>query len=132
MLRLFSTFPRGAPGIGLLLLRLAASLIVGAFALTALRDGLPVALDLVYAGLAVLGLLLLAGLWTPIAGGIAALAALGNAIARSDARWGWAILAVLAAALALLGPGGWSMDARLYGWRRLEIPDRKRDDEPPV
>ena len=131
MLRLFSTFPRGAPGIGLLLLRLAASLIAGAFAVTALRGGLSVALNLAYGGLAVLGLLLLAGLWTPIAGGILALTALGNAIARPEDRWGWAVLAFLTAALALLGPGAWSVDARLYGWRRLEIPDRKRDDEPP-
>jgi len=115
-----------------LLLRLVASFIVGAFAVTALRGGLPVALNLLYAGLAVLGFLLLAGFWTPIAGGIVALAALGNAIARPEDRWGWVVLAVLAAALALLGPGGWSVDARLYGWRRLEIPDRKRDDEPPV
>jgi putative oxidoreductase len=126
VLRLFSTFPRGAPGIGLLLLRLATSLIAGTFAVRALRDGLPMGLNLLYAGLAVLGLLLLAGLWTPIAGGLAALAALGSAIARPEERWGWVVLAVIAAALALLGPGAWSVDARLYGWRRLEIPDRKR------
>jgi hypothetical protein len=117
---------------GLLLLRLAACLILGAFSVTALRGGLPIALDLFYSGLAVLALLLLAGLWTPIAGGILALASLGHAIARPEDRWGWIVLAVLAAAVALLGPGAWSVDARLYGWRRLEIPDRKRDDKPPM
>jgi putative oxidoreductase len=132
VLRLFSTFPRGAPGIGLLLLRLAVGLAVGVFAVMALRGGLPIAPSLFYGGLAVLGFLLLAGLWTPIAGAILALAALGNAIVRPEDRWSWVILAVLAAALGLLGPGAWSVDARIYGWRRLEIPDRKSDDKPPI
>jgi|SRR5215469_7956267 len=131
MLRLFSTFPRGAPGVGLLLIRLAAGFALGADALAALHGGLPIELSLYFAGMGLLGLLLLAGLWTPIAGGLLALAALGNAIARPQDRAGWIILAVLAAALALLGPGAWSVDARRYGWRRLEIPDPKRDDSRP-
>jgi hypothetical protein len=31
----------------------------------------------------------------------------------------------------LIGPGAWSIDARLFGWRRLEIRDRKSEDSPP-
>ena len=33
------------------------------------------------------------------------------------------MLGTLGVALALLGPGGWSVDARLFGWKR--IGDRK-------
>jgi hypothetical protein len=30
----------------------------------------------------------------------------------------------MAAALAMLGPGRWSVDARLFGWKRVEAPPR--------
>jgi putative oxidoreductase len=36
------------------------------------------------------------------------------------------ILASLAAGLALVGPGAWSIDARLYGWKRVDLPTPKR------
>lgn len=128
MPRPFSTFPRGAPGAGLLLIRIAACLTLGADVLTALHGGSSLALSFYYTALGFLGLLLLVGFWTSLAGSLLALAALGNAIAQSQDRWCWLIFGALAAALALLGPGAWSVDARRYGWRRLEIPDRKRDD----
>ena len=35
------------------------------------------------------------------------------------------LLGTLGAALALLGPGAWSADARLFGWKRMDIRDRK-------
>lgn len=71
-----------------------------------------------------LGLLLIAGLWTPIAGVLLAAEALRNVFA-SEHPWRWLMLATLGAALALIGPGAWSIDARLFGWKRLEIRDRK-------
>jgi len=77
-----------------------------------------------------LGLLLLAGLWTPVAGALVAAEALWNVFA-SGHPWRWIMLATLGAALALIGPGAWSMDARLFGWRRLEIRDRNSQDSPP-
>jgi ABC-type branched-subunit amino acid transport system permease subunit len=116
---------------GLLLLRLAASLLLGADGLTSLRNGPPVALGLYCAGIAIPGLLQLIGLWTPIAGTLLAQAAITMAIALPACRWSWVVLAILAAAIALLGPGAWSVDARRYGWRRLEFPDRKRDRDTP-
>ena len=77
-----------------------------------------------------LGLLLLAGLWTPVAGTLVAAEALWNVFSSGQA-WCWIMQATLGAALALIGPGAWSFDARLFGWRRLEIRDRKSQDSPP-
>jgi uncharacterized membrane protein YphA (DoxX/SURF4 family) len=68
-----------------------------------------------------MGVLLLVGLWTPIVGTLAAIdAVLHGFINPADAGF-YVVLAALAAALALLGPGAWSIDARLFGWRRIEI-----------
>ena len=72
-------------------------------------------------GAASLGLLLLIGLWTPVAGVLAALLALGAAYVDPAHAGYHALLATLAAALALLGPGAFSVDARRFGWKRVEI-----------
>jgi putative oxidoreductase len=77
-----------------------------------------------------LGIFLLAGLCTPVAGTLVAAEALWNAFSSGN-PWRWIMLATLGAALALIGPGAWSIDARLFGWRRLEIRDRKSQDSPP-
>ena len=77
-----------------------------------------------------LGILLLAGLWTPVAGTLVAAEALWNVFSTGH-PWRWIMLATLGAALALIGPGAWSIDARLFGWRRLQIRDRKSQDSPP-
>jgi putative oxidoreductase len=70
------------------------------------------------------GLLLSAGLWTPIAGGIAAIVGLWGAFGISGDPWSNILLAILGAGLAMLGPGAWSVDARLFGRKRIRIPDR--------
>ena len=72
-----------------------------------------------------IGILLLAGLWTPIAGTLAAVIALWHVFAHPADPWSCIMLGTLGAALALLGPGGWSVDARLFGWKRIELRDRK-------
>jgi len=71
------------------------------------------------------GLLLLAGLWTPLAGALLAIIEVWSAISNPHDAWAYLLLGTFGAAIALLGPGAWSVDARLFGWKRVEIPDRK-------
>jgi hypothetical protein len=67
------------------------------------------------------GILLVAGLWTPIAGTVVTLAELWNIFSQAGDPWIHILLGTLGAALALLGPGGWSVDAHLFGWKRIDI-----------
>jgi uncharacterized membrane protein YphA (DoxX/SURF4 family) len=111
-------------------MRLSAGMAIVVQGVPALLAGPPLGAALFQTLSIGLGLLLLAGLWTPVAGALAAVEALWN-VFSSGHPWRWIMLATLGAALALIGPGGWSIDARLFGWRQLEIGDRKRQDPPP-
>ena len=109
---------------GLLLLRLAVAtfLIHDAFAALAGETYLPKGLpQLIAAGV---GVLLIAGLWTPIAGGLAALIELRIAFSRPGDSWASMLAVAIASGLAMLGPGAWSIDARRFGRKRISIRDR--------
>jgi uncharacterized membrane protein YphA (DoxX/SURF4 family) len=100
-------------------------------AATCIADGLkgvlggpPVQLFILDALAILTGAFLLAGLWTPIAGGLVGVLAVWRAFGHADPT-ACILLATIGASLALLGPGAWSADARLFGWKRIEIPDRK-------
>ena len=76
------------------------------------------------------GLLLFLGLWTPVAGIAVAIdelwIAFSPSVAQLSDRWMHILLAILVAAVAMLGPGAWSVDARLFGRKRFEIDGGKR------
>jgi len=129
--RLFSTFARGAPGIGLLLLRLTVGVMVISHDVTVFAKGSSLAFTAFHGFSAVLALLLLVGLWTPIMATLMAISAFLGA-ALHDVTWVHCVsVALLSVALALIGPGAWSIDARLYGWKEIKISGRRRRPEDP-
>lgn len=119
MRRLFFTFADGPPGIGLLLLRLLAGSAVAIHEILMLRGGPTIGAAIVPAFLIGLGLLLIAGLWTPVAAALVAISAMWGAFTHAADFWYFGIIGVLCLALSLIGPGAWSVDARLFGWKRL-------------
>ena len=118
--RLFSSFPTGWPGSGLVLLRLlvggASAYGVGA-SVTAephWEVAAPQILEVT------LGVSLLAGFWTPLSGSLLAIVEAWIAFSRPGKPWMMPLtLAVLGASLAMIGPGGWSVDALLFGRKQI-------------
>jgi uncharacterized membrane protein YphA (DoxX/SURF4 family) len=106
-------------------MRLVGGIALIAHGITALQGGLPVvpASQEVFAIGA--GALLLAGLWTPVVASLVALLAVLNVVTHHADLWANILLGTLGVALALLGPGAWSVDARLFGWKRIDVPARK-------
>jgi uncharacterized membrane protein YphA (DoxX/SURF4 family) len=122
--RLFSMFANGWPGTGLLLLRLltgAALIHYGILGLSEAPQFASIAPQVMGAGA---GILLLVGLWTPVAGALVAIVEVWIAFARPGDPWIPIMLAVLGAALAMVGPGAWSVDARLFGRKHINITER--------
>jgi putative oxidoreductase len=121
--RLFSTFPGGLPGAGLLLLRLSAAvpmIVCGVAEISASPQS--VSLLLTDAAL-VSGVMILVGLWTPVAALVATFLQLWIVFSRTGFNGTPILLASLAASLVMLGPGAWSIDARIFGRRRIIFPD---------
>ena len=119
------------------MLRLGAGIPLIYFAIasqfcSASRERAPAVLHLL-GGLA--GTLLIIGLWTPVAGCFVAGAELWILFLHPFPEHAYPLeqifLLVLGGALALLGPGAWSVDARLFG-RKLFVQDLEpRSRQPP-
>jgi len=118
--RLFSTFPNGWPGRALLLLRLvaAAPLLLGSFSFIGGFSHSSLAIELPCLASAVL---LAVGFCTPFAALLQAVLEAWMAFQSDRILGEHAILTALGIGLAMLGPGAWSVDARLFGRKRIEL-----------
>ncbi len=134
--RLYSTFPGGRPGIGLLLLRTAVGLFAAAGGISCLSGPFTSFSGKWFLGpvLIMSGTALAAGFLTPIAGLLVGICFLGIAFSWFPAP-SWALhdvklvafaMIITAVALALLGPGAFSLDGRLFGRREIVIPPSSR------
>jgi hypothetical protein len=125
MRRLYSTFAAGPPGAGLLLMRVVVGVTLVVGASSALRGDPTLNLTaLAPAGMAISGLLLISGLWTPIAGALVVLVEIWQIWSAPGDPWVAVLIATIGGALAMLGPGLWSVDALLFGWKRIAASPR--------
>jgi putative oxidoreductase len=117
--RLFSTFANGWPGFGLLIQRLVLGIVLLYRGIT-LLPGVPAVAPIVpeLTG-SVLGFFILAGLWTPAVGALVAAVELWIVLAGGGDIWMSLMLAVFGGTLAMIGPGAWSIDARLFGRKHI-------------
>jgi uncharacterized membrane protein YphA (DoxX/SURF4 family) len=142
MLKLYSSYPNGNAGLGLLLLRIVAGgglMQQGHRALgnlLALVDSNRTHTELILGLiLSLTGLLVIVGLWTSVATGVTPLVASiiattqvtfhGDLTGQNVSVSALLFLAFLSTVLALLGPGAFSTDARLFGWKCIRFPDQK-------
>lgn len=130
MQRLFATFPTGSPGVGLLVLRLVVALSLVVHGVACLGGDSTLGTSAVAVTAALTASLLLLGLMTPLAASLAALTGVGLAMAWLPAptpnpfevRLTAILVVSVATAIALLGPGAFSLDAALFGRREIAIP----------
>ena len=121
MQRLFSTFANGWPGLGLLLQRILTAFLLirlGVFEFM----GTPFSSSMIPQLIAsCAGILLLAGLWTPIVGTVIAVIEISVTVTHPGDPWISIVLATLGATAAMIGPGAWSLDARIFGRKHVAI-----------
>jgi hypothetical protein len=98
-------------------------LVVGAVVLWSAGPGLlsgPPLEMVASTSLAVAALLLIGGLWTPVAGAVVAVVAIAEILRTGELLDGRLLAATIGCALTMLGPGRLSIDARLFGWKRID------------
>ena len=116
-------FPQGGPGVALLLLRIS---VAATFLINAANQSAVASIRLVFVGIWLVFISLSIGFLTPYLSVIACVSALANLLIGSQSGSLTCVLPICdAAALALLGPGAYSLDARLFGRRVLVVHPRK-------
>ena len=121
-------FPRGGPGVGLLFLRISTAAM---FALNVMHPLLRSSPTLYWVGVSLIALisfLLCIGFLTPFLAAVACAAAVANLfLADQPGNFVYILRILTSAALFFLGPGAYSLDARLFGLRVTVIPPRKNN-----
>ncbi len=126
MQRLFSMFPTGWPGLALLLLRGALGANLGHAVFETDTGGVTAWAQVLPATVAIA---LCLGLLTPVSAGLCALIEIVIWHFSSGTAAALHLCAMLVAiAVAMLGPGAYSLDARLFGRRQVNFPPRDEAD----
>jgi uncharacterized membrane protein YphA (DoxX/SURF4 family) len=118
--RLFSTFANGSAGVALLLQRILTAVLLircGIIELTATPPSVSITPQIIAS---CAGIFLLVGLWTPIMGTVIGVIEIWLTMTHPDEPWIFIVLATLGATAAMIGPGAWSIDARLFGRKHIE------------
>ena len=129
---MFSTFPDGISGLGLLILRsaLGVALALTAFACVHDRNGWNPVIVIVILLMILSALLIIAGYRTRVWAVVAMLTIVagmtscagGPVLQVFDTRTTEVFAIMIAVAVACLGPGAFSVDSRLFGRREIVIP----------
>ena len=128
MQKLFSAFPGGWPGLGLLLLRALVGVTLIAQILSYVGSTKLSVLSLVVTALVlIIASCLLVGFMTPIAAMVLGVGAIALAASQTfETNQTLLNVIVLTIAIVLLGPGAFSIDARMFGRREILIPNTPR------
>ena len=133
--KLFSTFPTEWPGVGLLLIRAAVALSLFIQGMAQVQSPTRGLTEWCLAALSFsAGAFLLVGFMTPLVAVIVVLGGTSSALVRMpvpghdlfDSYVAIVNLITLSIAIALLGPGAYSLDARMFGRREIIIPSNSR------
>jgi hypothetical protein len=119
MQRLFSMFPMGAVGVALAFLRLTAGAML---LMLAFPRGEVISSQWTFAGLAVLAAFFLLGAFTPVLCALCCCIEIAAIFSLRGVDVLYMLFSIVdTAALGLLGPGGYSLDARMFGRRRVVL-----------
>jgi uncharacterized membrane protein YphA (DoxX/SURF4 family) len=120
MQRLFGTFPNRGAGLALVILRVTVAVVLMSGARLCPGPGVGAGVEVLATLAGIAAVLLMVGWYTPLAAGLAVLVSLGTLWFCHETTVNVLIIAILVS-ISLLGAGAYSVDARLYGRRRLVV-----------